>query len=82
MRLRTLLALLGFVLLMHSCSKDSLDTQPKPDRGPEPMSKAEMDQIIQKHLEEQNTPYRWETANARMLWSASVRSRFHHGTGL
>ena len=74
MRLQSLLALLGLVVLSLGCSKDSLDKTLSSLPASDPMSRAEMDQIVEKFLHEQNTPFRWETADNRMLWSASVRS--------
>ena len=74
MRLSSLFILAGLVLLAVSCSKDKLNPALSDTAGQEPMSKAEMDQLVERFLEEQNTPYRWETATTKMLWSASVRS--------
>lgn len=74
MRLQFLLALAGLVLLIAGCSKDKLDPALSETAQPEPMTKAEMDRIVESFLQEQDTPYRWQQAPARMLWSASVRS--------
>lgn len=74
MQLRTLFTLTGLVLLLANCSKDEdLTTAPASD-NPEPMSRAEMDGIIMKHIEDQAEVYHWSAATDQMLWSASVRS--------
>ncbi|MCB0550455.1 MAG: S8 family serine peptidase [Phaeodactylibacter sp.] len=74
MRLQSLLVLISLALLAISCSKDKLDPVPSEVHQQEPMSKAEMDQVVENFLVEQNTPYRWQEASTMMLWSASVRS--------
>ena len=70
MRLRSLLFLLALALLAVNCTKDNIDESLASD----PMSRAEIGQIVEKFLQEQNTPFRWQAADNRMLWSASVRS--------
>lgn len=74
MRLRFLPAFLALALVALSCSRDALDDKLAAPPPSGPMSKAEIDQIVESSLHELNTPFRWATADSRMLWSASVRS--------
>ena len=74
MKIQSLLVFLGLVFLIIGCSKDSLDSSQPIEASSEPMSKAEMDGIVEKSLHETNAPYRWAAADSRMLWSASVSS--------
>ncbi|MCB9267095.1 MAG: S8 family serine peptidase [Lewinellaceae bacterium] len=74
MRLQSLFLLAGLILFALSCSKDKLNPGLADAGQQEPMSKAEMDQAVQRFLEEENTPFLWANTDARMLWSASVRS--------
>jgi serine protease len=74
MKIRSLLVFLGLALLIIGCSKDSLNQGLPAESAAEPMSKAEMDAIVEKTLHETNAPFYWATADSRMLWSASVRS--------
>ena len=66
-----LLALVAFALM--TCSKTELATPEKAHQN-DPMTKAEMDQIIEETLLATNTVYYWKDATDRMIWSASVRS--------
>lgn len=72
MKVRNLLLLAALVLAVFSCSKDELGTPLEKQQAP--MTKAEMDAIIEETLLSTNTVYYWKEASDRMLWSASVRS--------
>jgi hypothetical protein len=74
MKIRNLLLLAGLMLIVFSCSKDSLDSQAVPSQQAEPMTKAEINATVQETIEETNTVFYWKEADTRMLWSASVRS--------
>lgn len=65
---------LVLLLLAFGCSKEELDSALSADAQVAPMSKAEIDGIIEEALLANNTVYYWKDASPRMLWSASVQS--------
>lgn len=73
MKFSNLLLLALVAMALMTCSKEELGT-PEAASQQGPMTKAEMDQIIEETLLATNTVYYWKDASERMLWSASVRS--------
>ncbi|NBC08264.1 MAG: S8 family serine peptidase [Bacteroidetes bacterium] len=74
MKIRNLLLLAGLMLVIFSCSKDSLDKEAVPVSQTDPMTKAEINGLVEETLEATNTVFYWSDAEPRVLWSASVRS--------
>ncbi|NRA49573.1 MAG: protease, partial [Phaeodactylibacter sp.] len=73
MKFSNLLLLAIIAIALMTCSKTELGTPENPVQE-SPMTKAEMNQIIEETLLSTNTVYYWKDASTRMLWSASVRS--------
>ncbi|MEQ8705525.1 MAG: S8 family serine peptidase [Phaeodactylibacter sp.] len=73
MKFKNLLLLALVATALMTCSKTELGT-PETAHQQDPMTKAEMDQIIEEALLSKNTVYYWRDASNRMLWSASVSS--------
>lgn len=52
--------------------KTAQDSQ---DRAP--LNKAEINEVVEAHLQQQNTPFDWNKANAHLVWSALSTSNNH-----
>ncbi|MEM6773177.1 MAG: S8 family serine peptidase, partial [Bacteroidota bacterium] len=73
----------ALALTIFSCQPDSLTTNETtaPEAPQTPLTKAELNQVVEEHLFTTNTVFDWNDASAHVVWSALDLSQHHASIG-